>query len=93
MLSSPADLDFLFSLLITSLTSSGWQHLSLRELLLFAIKFLTLWSRHAIDLKLTGVVVDEILKHPEKQFYKTNFFKDTLSIGDVDDGDNSTPFR
>ena len=49
--------------------------------------------RHAIDLKLTGVVVDEILKHPEKQFYKTNFFKDTLSIGDVDDGDNSTPFR
>ena len=50
-------------------------------------------TRHAIDLKLTGVVVDEILKHPEKQFYKTNFFKDTLSIGDVDDGDNSTPFR
>ena len=36
------------------------------------------------------VLVDEILKHPEKQFYKTNFFKDTLSIGDVDDGDNST---
>ena len=43
--------------------------------------------------KLTGVVDDEILKHPEKQLYKTNFFKDTLSIGDVDDGDNSTPFR
>ena len=46
-----------------------------------------------IDWKLTGVLDDEILKHPEKQLYKTNFFKDTLSIGDVDDGDNSTPFR
>ena len=31
--------------------------------------------RDANRQKLTGVVDDEILKHPEKQFYKTNFFK------------------
>ena len=38
---------------------------------------------------MTVLVDDEILKHPEKQFYKM-IFLDTLSIGDVDEGDNST---